>query len=463
LCIAIYGLSILIFDYSAVLTIDSRKYAVLAESEMCLCFILISTTTIFTPHALCSAQAMEPTDSDVSPPFRTETRFEQAQADFLLDKSKAGESGSYRRNLQREINRFREWFETKYETDVVFDAFDATVFRQYARHLCRQGWTDGTVITYYGQLSAFIGWCEREGYLETHHAQATKATEPLPDDDGRRSGDQQAWGSSQRQQIISHVDESAQEAVDAVEDGEGLWQAVQALRNRALVSFLCYTGIRAGEFLARSDDARRNGVTWDDLDLDDGRVTVLSKKQVWDDRSLPNQTIHPLKMLKQVMQPEDDWPVFVTLSFGDLFPPVREAMSESGLQESDIDEILDTDSVWRMYNEYDLTPSPLQTNGARAIMKRLTEAAGIEVGQGEYLQPHGGRRGAGEVMVRTNGYAAAARLLDNTEEMVRERYSHIEAGELADAAARAFEAVDSTKRQKPHSDTEDADIPDSYR
>ena len=32
-------------------------------------------------------------------------------------------------------------------------------------------------------------------------------------------------------------------------------------------------------------------------------------------------------------------------------------------------------------------------------------------------------------MVRIHGYAAAARLLDNTEEMVRERYSHIEAGE----------------------------------
>lgn len=45
-------------------------------------------------------------------------------------------------------------------------------------------------------------------------------------------------------------------------------------------------------------------------------------------------------------------------------------------------------------------------------------------------------------MVRTHGYAAAARLLNNTEEMVRERYSHIEAGELAQEASAAFDAVD---------------------
>lgn len=45
-------------------------------------------------------------------------------------------------------------------------------------------------------------------------------------------------------------------------------------------------------------------------------------------------------------------------------------------------------------------------------------------------------------MVREKGYAAA-RLLDDTEEMVRERYPHIEAGELADEAGEVFDAQDS--------------------
>jgi GMP synthase PP-ATPase subunit len=48
----------------------------------------------------------------------------------------------------------------------------------------------------------------------------------------------------------------------------------------------------------------------------------------------------------------------------------------------------------------------------------------------------------GKVPVRAFGYTVAARYLDNSEEMVRERYSHIEAGELGDVASEALEEVD---------------------
>lgn len=44
--------------------------------------------------------------------------------------------------------------------------------------------------------------------------------------------------------------------------------------------------------------------------------------------------------------------------------------------------------------------------------------------------------------VRAFGYTVAARYLDNSEEMVRERYSHIEAGELGDVATEALDEVD---------------------
>ena len=53
------------------------------------------------------------------------------------------------------------------------------------------------------------------------------------------------------------------------------------------------------------------------------------------------------------------------------------------------------------------------------------------------------RRGAGEVLVRTSGHAAAARALDNSEEVIREHYSHIEAGDLAKQMTDAFEEADS--------------------
>jgi integrase len=406
---------------------------------------------------------MTPPDSDASPtPQAEHTVFQQACDDFLLDKSKPDRSGSYRRNLERELERFQNWYQTEYDTPPRFEELEPTVFRRYARHLVRQDWTDGTVLNYYGQLSAFIGWCVRESHLDNHHAQVAKATEPLPENEGRRSGDQQAWGPAERQAITEYVDEQARVAVESIED-DGRWDAVRALRNRALVAVLCYTGVRAGEILARGDDARRNGVTWEDVDLDEGRITVLSKKQEWDDRSLPEQTIHPLEMLHRVMQPADDWPVFVTLSYGDVFPPVRETLESEGLSEAEIDARVGKKTVWGLYRESDVSPPALQTNGGRQIMKRLTGEAGIDVSQGDYLEPHGGRRGAGEVMVRTNGYAAAARLLDNTEEMVRERYSHIEAGELADAAAKAFATVDAAEDGETTSGPDRTGVPESYR
>ncbi len=77
------------------------------------------------------------------------------------------------------------------------------------------------------------------------------------------------------------------------------------------------------------------------------------------------------------------------------------------------------------------------------MLKCLCEEAAIELDNDEeYLMPHGARRGAGEVLVHTSGHAAAARALDNSEEIVREHYSHIEAGDLADQMTNAFEEAD---------------------
>jgi hypothetical protein len=78
------------------------------------------------------------------------------------------------------------------------------------------------------------------------------------------------------------------------------------------------------------------------------------------------------------------------------------------------------------------------------VLKKVTQEAGIDVDspKSEYLTPHGGRRGMGEVLVRAFGFTAAARYLDNSEEMVRKRYSHLEAGELGDIATEAIEQVD---------------------
>jgi GMP synthase PP-ATPase subunit len=72
------------------------------------------------------------------------------------------------------------------------------------------------------------------------------------------------------------------------------------------------------------------------------------------------------------------------------------------------------------------------------------DAAEIDIAhpKHDYFAPHAGRRGMGEVLVRAFGYTVATRYLDNSEEMVRERYSHIEAGELGDVATETLNEVD---------------------
>ena len=41
-------------------------------------------------------------------------------------------------------------------------------------------------------ISAWCGWCINKGYLEAHYAQRASVMAPLPEDDGRKPGDQQA-------------------------------------------------------------------------------------------------------------------------------------------------------------------------------------------------------------------------------------------------------------------------------
>jgi len=48
------------------------------------------------------------------------------------------------------------------------------------RELTSRDLAPGTVQTYYAHVSAYIGWCVREGFLEANYAQRNVAKEPLP-------------------------------------------------------------------------------------------------------------------------------------------------------------------------------------------------------------------------------------------------------------------------------------------
>jgi len=214
---------------------------------------------------------------------------------YLQDKGKGrgGDGGNYRRNAARELERFAEWaagdrggwpgIVTDDEDRVpTFSDLDERVFREYARHLAGdRGLKQNTVQTYYRYISAWCGWCVNEGYLEAHYAQRASAMAPLPEDDGRKPGDQQAWTSEQRHALTRYVDEHAREAIET------------------------YTSIKF-ILLYQILGARVPQIRC---------LNLYRKKQQWDTASLPQPVSQPLKAYRKLLVPRSErWPVFPTFS-----------------------------------------------------------------------------------------------------------------------------------------------------
>lgn len=400
----------------------------------------------------------------------TETPVEVSFKHYLRDigKGRDGEGGHYRRNVERELTHFLEWaagdrgpdnwagiIPDDADRDVQFGDLSESVFRDYARYLATdRGLKQNTAQTYYAYLSSWTGWCVTEGHLDVHYAKRSTARDPLPDDDGRRPGDQQAWSPEHRHQLTTHVvqrfddtyDEYQSTDEDAPERPTRRYHAIKAARDRALVYVIAYTAVRIGELLRDPSDPRRRGLRWEEVNTDDGSITVYRKKQQWDTASLPKPVIQPLQAYRDLLKPPSDrWPVFPSFSPRTLGELVREQLADRGLTDNEIADHRDDHSRDLLLAlEEDIRPDSMTTKGARNVLKRLTESANIDISDPnhEYLAPHGGRRGMGEILVRSFGYTVAARYLDNSEDMVRQRYSHIEAGKLGDKATEGIVEVD---------------------
>jgi integrase len=90
-------------------------------------------------------------------------------------------------------------------------------------------------------------------------------------------------------------------------------------------------------------------------------------------------------------------------------------------------------STTALYRTHDLVPPALTTNGGRTVMRRVCEEANISLdGDPDYLTPHGGRRGAGDVLYREDPVLAQTALRHRSIETTRDSYSYIEAGEIFD-------------------------------
>ncbi|QFU84822.1 tyrosine-type recombinase/integrase [Natronorubrum aibiense] len=369
---------------------------------------------------------MDPSNSAATPGGHP---LETTIDDFLESGNKAG---NYRDALERVLTQWRQRLEQR-DIETV-EEIDKRTMASYAQYLSRRvdagksrtvdgGITAATAWTYYDYVSSYLSYCVRWDYLEENPAQKGIALDELPPRPTNKSGDQQFWSVDDRQALLRYVDDRAHRAVD--ERGTG---ALEELRDRALSYVLAYSGVRGGEILADPRDERRNGLRWQDVDLENNQLLVLGKNQQFEEAQLPAQCHGPLERLETALEPSSpEWPVFVTSHAPSLY----------GVLPDDVDP--SAGEPLELCRSHDIVPPSLSTNGGRSVLKRLCDEVDLEV-DGEYLKPHGARRGVGEAVYRERGPAAAQRALRHADpRTTSEMYAHIEASELAEEVGDVFE------------------------
>jgi integrase len=366
-------------------------------------------------------------------------KIEDALESFVRSKQKGTDSGNYQRNARRVIREWIAWLADREEPVETFDQLEVSHMRQYARQLKKrvdQGTFAGsTANTYWNYVAGFLGWCVYEELVAENPARTRRAEEELPDK-RPRSDRQQFWSRDDREALLAHLNERAHTAVDE----RGL-DAVKELRDRALAALLAYSGVRGGEVLRDPNDERRSGLRWRDVDLDAGTLVVLGKNQADEEAPLPPQARDPLDRLHQALQPtSSEWPVFPTLHRPTLSRTVRAALADTGFDTEEIEQAIDDHGWLELYRAHDAAPPALTTNGGRTVMRQVCDEAEIDFdGEHDYLTPHGGRRGAGDVLYREDPVLVQTALRHRSIETTKDSYSYIEAGETASRAGDVFE------------------------
>lgn len=376
--------------------------------------------------AVREANRMESTDPATSEGHALDSIIEA----FLQSGNK---SGNYRDGLERVLTQWRQRLDRR-DIETVEQVTKRSM-ANYAQYLSRRvaanknvtssdGISPATAWTYYDYVSAFLSYCVRWDYLPENPAQKGVALNELPPRPRKKSGDQQFWSVEDRKALVDHVDQRAHEAVD--KKGS---DALEELRDRALVSVLCYSGVRGGEILADPRDDRRSGLRWKDVDLENNHLLVLGKNQQFEEAQLPPLAHGSLEQLKRALRPSsDEWPVFVTNHAPSLYGALPDGTDTDGDR-----------TPLELLREHEVLPPSLSTNGGRSILKRLCDTADLDI-DGEYLKPHGARRGVGEAIYREHGAAAAQRALRHADPRTTSRmYAHIETSELAQETGEIFE------------------------
>lgn len=358
---------------------------------------------------------------------------------YLEAKSKGRRTGNYRSLASAALGRWTSWLDTQGVR--LLDDVDDDVMRSYAQDL-RSDVRDGefeasTANTYYAAVRACLTWGVEDGILVENPAAAARATKELPEDSTEPS--RQVWDPDDVQALLKYTDQCVD---DALQEGD-LADARGPIRDRALVSVLAFSGVRGAEVFRNSGDDRRGrqGLRWSNVDLDEGTLYVLGKSQDWEDTQLPPQAQAHLQRHQQAQKPASlNWPVFPTGHVHSLQEAAREQLADRDWDPDAIEELLEEESIDDVLREHDVVPPAITVRGARSRMQHLCDQAEIDV-DGEYLKPHGARRGLGDTLYRRSAELAQSALRHSSVQTTHEAYSNIGASDTADAVGGVLDDV----------------------
>ncbi|XCF18277.1 tyrosine-type recombinase/integrase (plasmid) [Halobacterium sp. NMX12-1] len=286
------------------------------------------------------------------------------------------------------VNNLFQFLTENNDVDAVEDV-DEQDARDWVIHLVKDDeLAANSIRTYFALARATFGWWQRSGEIDQNPLATTTAEEVLPS----KSNDveQQFWNADARERLLNYVDERAHAALE-----DNASNAARAFRDRSLVYILADTGVRGAEVCSVSRDDRRNGLRWEDVDLEKGMMTVLGKSGDEETVSLPGVTAEKLGRYRRLIDAPDEWPVISTGDATSKYRAVREQLRERGYEDEEIEGVLEDCEIDEVLREYEIAPPALTTEGARTLLKRLCKEADVDI-DGDYLKPHGGRRGLGD-------------------------------------------------------------------
>lgn len=323
-----------------------------------------------------------------------------------------------------------------------FDDLDRTLCRRYGEYLADETKDDDrelsgrTAHTYYDYVKAFLSFCVRDGHLDTNPANQNNTDEFLPGIDSQP--DRQFWSIDQRETLLRHFDKQVDSALEPPRAPPEIRR--ERYRLRALVAVLGLSGARGAELFAVPRDERRDGITWADVDIEGNTLTVRGKVKrthpdPFQDVQLPERAASKLAKYYEVADPPTDaWPVFPT----NHYPSKRKAL-EAEFSEARVDTMLRNATIDELLREHEVPPPAISTNGARSVLKRLSEELAplyecieYDADENEYLKPHGARRGLGHELVRKGHTTVAQKSLRHgSPDVTEESYQDVKASETA--------------------------------